>query len=395
MTNRTVKPMTGRRLRLGMVGGGQGSFFGPVHRTAARLDDQFDLVAGRFSTNADNNRATGTALYLASDRIYTDFTAMARAEAARPDGIDAVSIVTPNYLHYQAAKIFLEHGIHVICDKPMTTTEDDATSLVHLVEQSGLCFTLTHTYAGYAMVRAARHLVQSGAIGTIRLVQVEYPQGWLAHSVENGQSKQAAWRLDPSKAGPSACLGDIGTHAYHLVRFISGLEVTELSADLQSFGPGRVLEDNAHIMLRFKGGARGLLWSSQVALGHQNDLRIRIYGEQGSILWSHTAPEKLTVIGPDGASSIMEKGDQTLPSEIQSLYRLPSGHPEGYFEALGQLYKDTATVIRDNNAKRLCHDAPGIIPDVLDGLEGIRFIATALESARHDSRWTALPPRGV
>ncbi len=361
-----------------MIGGGQNSFFGPVHRAAARLDDQYELVAGCFSTSGENNRTTGRELYLDDDRIYDNFRVMADREAAREDGIDVVAIVTPNHLHFAAARAFLDNGIHVICDKPMTTTVEEAEQLQDLVRRSGLVFALAHTCAGYPMVREAREMIMAGKIGTIRMVQVEYPQGWLAVSGEEERSKQASWRLDPDKAGLSACVGDIGTHAYHLAGYISGLEVEEISADLQSFGENRVLDDNAHIMLRFKGGARGMLWSSQIAIGHLNDLGIRIYGEAGSIFWQQETPDNLVLCRPGDKCETISKGNSGAA-------RLPAGHPEGYFEALGQLYKDTALLVRNETADSQLVRA--LLPGVDDGLKGVRFIAAAVKSSQENACW--------
>lgn len=366
----------GARLRWGLVGGGEGAFFGPVHRMAAALDGRFALVAGAFSRSADNNRRTGAALGLDPARVYDDFTEMARSEASRPDGAQLVTIATPNHVHFAAAKAFLENGIHVFCEKPMTLTLAEAEMLEAIVTRSGRIFVLAHTYTGYAMVREARRLVAEGVLGVIRVVHVEYAQDWLAAGAERTGSKQAAWRVDPALSGAGGSLGDIGTHAYHLARFVTGLEVTALTADLSAFGEGRVLDDNAHVMMRFAGGARGALWCSQVAIGRKNALTIRIYGDQGALEWAQETPEHLHFTRLGSASSVLIRGD-SVPGG-----RLPAGHPEGFIEALAQLYRDTADQIEGK--------CGGLLPGVEDGVEGLRFIEAAVESSRRNGAWISL-----
>src|SRR5712692_2420787 len=279
-----------RRLRLGMVGGGPGAFIGAVHRIAARLDDRFELVAAALSSNPERSRAAARDLHIAAERAYGSFAEMAAAEAKRPDRIDAVSIVTPNHLHFAPAKAFLEAGVHVICDKPLTTTVEDAVSLAQIVRRSGLIFGLTHNYTGYPLVRQAREMIEAGELGLIRVVQVEYAQDWLTTALETTGQKQAAWRTDPAQSGPAGSLGDIGTHAYNLACFVTGLRCDQVAADVSIFVPGRRLDDNVQVLLRFEGGARGMLWASQVATGNENKLRLRVYGEKAGHKWEQDNP---------------------------------------------------------------------------------------------------------
>jgi predicted dehydrogenase len=384
MTN----PEMFRRLRLGMVGGGRGAFIGAVHRIAARIDDRFELVAGAFSSEVERAKASATELHVNPERAYGSYEEMAVAESKRDDGIDVVAIVTPNHLHYQVAKSFLDAGIHVICDKPMTTTLEDAEDLAALVEKTGLFFGLTHNYTGYPLVRHARAMVESGELGTLRVVQAEYPQDWLSIKQEDtGENKQAEWRTDPARSGPAGCVGDIGTHAYNLVRFITGLEVDEIAADLHIFVDNRKLDDNAHMMLRFKGGAKGMLWSSQVSPGNENALRIRVYGEKGGLEWSQENPNIL-IHSPFGKPSrTLTRGGPDLGKEAAVATRIPAGHPEGYLEGFAQLYNDFADQItahlKGTKANPLALQAPGI----KEGVDGVRFIERAVESSRNGGGW--------
>jgi predicted dehydrogenase len=384
MTN----PEMFRRLRLGMVGGGRGAFIGAVHRIAARIDDRFELVAGAFSSEVERAKASATELHVNPERAYGSYEEMALAESKRDDGIDVVAIVTPNHLHYQVAKSFLDAGIHVICDKPMTTTLEDAEDLAALVEKTGLFFGLTHNYTGYPLVRHARAMVESGELGTLRVVQAEYPQDWLSINQEDtGENKQAEWRTDPARSGPAGCVGDIGTHAYNLARFITGLEVDEIAADLHIFVDNRKLDDNAHMMLRFKGGAKGMLWSSQVSPGNENALRIRVYGEKGGLEWSQENPNIL-IHSPFGKPSrTLTRGGPDLGEEAAVATRIPAGHPEGYLEGFAQLYNDFADQItahlKGTKANPLALQAPGI----KEGVDGVRFIERAVESSRNGGGW--------
>lgn len=377
-----------RRLRLGMVGGGQGAFIGAVHRIAARIDDRYELVAGAFSSDPDRASASAAELHVAPERAYGSYAEMASAEAAREDGIDVVSIVTPNHVHFPVAKAFLEAGIHVICDKPMTTTLEDARALADLVEKTGLFFGLTHNYTGYPLVRQARAMVNKGDLGAIRVVQVEYPQDWLSVKEEGtGENKQAEWRTDPSRSGPAGCVGDIGTHAYNLARFITGLEVEEIAADLHTFIDGRRLDDNAHMMMRFKGGAKGMLWSSQVSPGNENALRIRIYGEKAGLEWAQENPNILFHTPFGEPPRTLTRGGHGLGDEAAAATRIPPGHPEGYLEGFAQLYNDFADQISarvyGNKPNPLSLQAPGIH----EGVDGVRFIEKAVESSRNGGGW--------
>ena len=379
-----------RRLRLGMAGGGRGAFIGAVHRIAARLDDRYELVAGALSSDPERARASGADLFLAPDRCYASFAEMARAEAAREDRIDAVAIVTPNHMHHPAAKAFLEAGIHVICDKPMTTTLEDAEDLASTVERTGLVFALTHNYTGYPMVRQARAMVEAGELGRIRVVQIEYPQDWLTTRLEESGQKQAAWRTDPAQSGIAGCVGDIGTHAFQLAEFVTGLRCTGLAADLTTFVDGRRLDDNAHMMLRYNNGAKGMLWASQVAPGHENGLRLRVYGDKGGLEWFQEQPNHLR-FSPFGEPprTITRGGPGANPAAGHAT-RIPSGHPEGYLEGFAQLYRDTADLI----GARLGWGEPDpqarLVPTVQDGVRGVRFIHAAVESSRQGAAWVTL-----
>jgi predicted dehydrogenase len=379
-----------RRLRLGMVGGGPGAFIGSIHRIAARLDDRFELVAGALSSDPERSRAAALDLHIAPDRAYRSFEEMASAEAARTDRIDAVAIVTPNHLHHAPAKAFLAAGIHVICDKPLTTTVEDALDLAETVRRTGLIFGLTHNYTGYPMVRQARQMVADGELGPLRVVQVEYAQDWLSTPLERTGHKQAAWRTDPAQSGPAGSLGDIGTHAYNLACFVTSLHCQQVAAEVSTFVPGRRLDDNVQILLRFNGGARGSLWASQVAPGNQNNLSLRVYGEKSGISWRQEDPNSLwfTPLGKPPIQ-INRAGPAVLPVAVHAS-RLPAGHPEGYLEAFAQLYTDLAEQISAHIAGRSAAPSSLLVPNVEDGVAGIRFISAVLESSRRNSAWTPL-----
>ena len=387
----TSAPASARRIRLGMVGGGQGAFIGGVHRMAARLDDCYELVAGALSSQPERSAASAAETHIAPERSYADFRAMAKAEAARQDGIDVVAIVTPNHLHGPIASAFLDAGIDVICDKPVTTTLAEALALVEKVKRTGRLFALTHNYSGYPMVRQAREMVAAGELGEIRLVQAEYAQDWLTTDLAATGQKQAVWRSDPAQSGAGGALGDIGTHAEQLGRFISGLELSAVSADIQSFVAGRKLDDNAHVMLRYTNGARGLLWASQVAPGNENALRVRVYGTQAGLdfrqehpnqLWLTPLgqPPKLITRGGNGAGGSAAAGHAT---------RIPAGHPEGYLEGFAQLYRDVAEQIHARWEKRAPNPLACSVPTVLDGALGMKFIEAVIESSRADGRWVS------
>jgi len=377
-----------RRLRLGMVGGGQGAFIGAVHRIAARLDDRYTLVAGAFSSDAARARASAAELHVAPERSYATWQEMAAREAARTDGAEVVAIVTPNHLHAGPAIAFLEAGIHVICDKPLCHSMEAAEEIARAVGAGTARFALTHNYTGYPMVRQARAMVADGAIGAIRVVQVEYAQDWLTEALEQTGQKQAAWRTDPARSGPVGSVGDIGTHAFNIAEFVTGLRVESLAAELSAFVPGRRLDDNAHMLLRFAGGARGMLWCSQVAPGNGNALRLRVYGEAGGLEWAQEQPERL-VHTPFGepARAILRGGGGAGPAAAQAS-RLPVGHPEGYLEGFAQIYRDFADQIlagAEGGAP-----AAGLVPGIEEGLRGMRFIAAALASSRHGAGWRTL-----
>lgn len=375
------------RIRLGMVGGGQGAFIGAVHRIAARLDDQFELVAGALSSNPERAKASAAELGLAPDRSYGSFEEMARAEAARPDGIEAVAIVTPNHMHAPAARAFLEAGIHVICDKPMTTTVKEAEELAALVEKTGKVFVLTHNYTGYPMVRQAREMVAKGELGELRLVQAEYPQDWLTEPAERSGSKQAEWRTDPARSGAGGAIGDIGTHAYNLAGFVTGLKAERLLAQLTSFVEGRPLDDDVQILLRYKGGARGMLWASQVAVGHENGLKLRAYGTKGGLEWVQADPNYLWFTRYGEPKQLLTRGGAGAGPAAARVTRVPGGHPEGYLEGFATIYAEAARAIRAARAGGK-PDAEVIYPTVQDGVDGMKFIAAAVASSKAGNVWT-------
>ena len=374
----------GRRVRLGMVGGGNDAFIGGVHRIAARIDDRFELVAGALSSTPEKSRESGEALGL--PRIYDDFKQMAQREARRKDGIEAVSIVTPNHVHFQAAREFLKRGIHVICDKPLTSTLADAKKMVKVAEDSDALFILTHNYTGYPMVRQAREMIASGQLGPIRVVQVEYPQDWL--TIEQ-DFKQANWRTDPARSGAGGCTGDIGTHAFNLACFVTGLEVESLAADIQAFVPGRQVDDNANVLLRFDGGARGMLWSSQVAVGNENAVRIRVYGEKGGLEWAQEDPNYLWHTPFGEPKQLITRNGAGAGDAAGRVSRIPPGHPEGYLEGFANIYTEAAEAII---AARDGSPAPdGVIyPTVHDGLKGVQFVSACVKSSARNAAWVKL-----
>lgn len=378
-----------RRLRLGMVGGGRDAFIGGVHRIAARMDNEFEFVAGALSSTPDKARQSGHDLGLPEDRIYDDYTAMAKREARLKDGIDAVAIVTPNHMHYVVAREFLKRGIHVICDKPLTATLPEARKLAQLAERSEALFVLTHNYTGYPMIRQAREMIANGDLGDLRVVQAEYPQGWLSEPVEETGMKQAAWRTDPERSGAGGCIGDIGTHAYNLACFVSGLEADSLCADLATFVPGRRLDDNAHIMLRFKGGAKGMIWSSQVAIGCENGLKLRIYGDKGGLEWSQEDPNYLWVMEKDQPKQMITRGGAGATEVANRLTRTPFGHPEGYLEGFANIYQEAARLIRAA-ASGTAADSKVHVPGIADGVKGVEFIDACVRSNARDARWIKL-----
>lgn len=381
-----------RRLRLGMIGGGPGAFIGAVHRIAARLDDRYELVAAALSSDAERSLSGAEQLHI--PRAYRSFAEMALAESKRTDGIEVVSIVTPNHLHYSIAKTFLEAGIHVICDKPLTTTLADALDLEKTVQKTGLVFGLTHNYTGYPMIRQARAMTLAGELGRIRVVQVEYPQDWLSTPLEKTGQKQAEWRTDPARSGPGGCLGDIATHAFNVVCFVTGLSCEEVAAELTTFVPGRLLDDNVEVMLRLSQGAKGALWASQVAPGNENNLRLRVYGEKAGLEWHPADPNELwfTPLG-EPRRTIRRGGAGAGPSASHAT-RIPAGHPEGYLEGFAQLYNDLSEQIIAKQEGRQPKPESLIVPGVSDGVDGVRFMTAVLESVRHNSAWTRISASG-
>ncbi len=377
-------------IRLGMVGGGNDAFIGGVHRIAARIDGQFQLVAGALSSTPEKARASGRALGLDPERSYDDFATMAERESARPDGIEAVSIVTPNHVHFAAACEFLKRGIHVICDKPLTSTLEDAHKLADVAASSDALFILTHNYTGFPMIRQAREMIAAGELGALRVVQAEYAQDWLTEAQEDQGNQQAQWRTDPARSGAGGCIGDIGTHAFNLLSFVTGLQVDTLSADLQSFVAGRRLDDNAHVMLRFLGGARGMLWSSQVAPGNENGLRLRIYGAKGGLEWAQEDPNYLwyTPFG-EPKRLITRNGAGSGPSAAR-VSRIPAGHPEGYLEGFATIYAEAARAIQARRSGQAVPDDV-IFPTIADGVQGVAFIEACVHSSRENSAWISLP----
>jgi predicted dehydrogenase len=379
---------TDRPIRLGMVGGGAGAFIGAVHRIAARLDGEFELTAGALSATPEKALASGRALGLAEDRIYPDFEAMARREARLREGIEAVAIVTPNHMHAPAARAFLKRGIHVICDKPLTATLPEAKRLAREAARSKALFVLTHNYTGYPMIRQARAMIASGELGEIRLVQVEYAQDWLAEAPAP-DNKQAEWRTDPARSGVGGSTGDIGTHAFNLLRFVTGLKVEALAADLQSFVPGRPVDDNAHVLLRLKGGARGMLWCSQVASGCENGLRLRVFGTRAGVDWSQEEPNRLWVTPLGKPRHLLTRGGAGTGPEAARVTRVPPGHPEGYLEGFANIYAEAARAIRA--VQRGEPPPEGVVyPTVEDGLEGVAFVDACVRSSKRDAAWVRL-----
>jgi predicted dehydrogenase len=371
-----------------MVGGGQGAFIGAVHSFAARLDDDYELVAAALSSDAGRALDSGRALRLEPQRTYADFRDMAQREAARPDGIDVVSIVVPNHLHFAVASAFLEAGIHVLCDKPLATRLEDGLKLQQLATRHGCLFGLTHNYSGYPLVRAARDLVAAGELGEIRIVQVEYAQDWLAQPIEDNGDRQAAWRTDPALAGPAGCLGDIGSHAAHLAEFVTGMVPREISADLSSLVPGRRVADHVQMQLRYANGARGMLWASQVASGEENGLRLRVYGARASLRWQQETPNELWLGGQGEPARRWTRGMPGLPAAAAAASRLPPGHPEGFIEAFAQLYRDFADDVRAHQARPSLERK---VPGLEAGIRSLQLIEAALASNEANARWVALP----
>lgn len=377
----------GGNLTYGMVGGGQGAFIGGVHRAAIAMDGTARLVAGCFSSTYENTLQTGLSLGLAGERLYRSYEAMIRGEARRPDRIDFLVIVTPNHLHYPIARLALENGIHVVCDKPLTGTSAEATELAALAARRKLLFAVTYTYTGYPMVRHMRELIASGDLGAIRFVAAEYAQDWLATPLERTGQKQAAWRTDPKRAGLSNCVGDIGTHVENMVAHVTGLEIRSLLARLDRFGEGRALDDNASILVEYKGGAKGLYWASQVAVGQDNGLRIRIHGTNGSVSWAQEDPNYCEVAYVGKPTVRLSRGRDPLYPAAQKLSRIPAGHPEGYFEAFANIYAAFGAALRKKKTGEALTPEDLDFPGARDGARAVRFVERCVESSKKGAVW--------
>ena len=376
-------------IRLGMVGGGQESFIGEVHRIAARLDNNFLFCAGALSSEPERSQISGSELGLEKDRSYKNYEAMIKGESSRDDRIEAVSIVTPNDLHFPIAKRFLQEDFHVICDKPMTVTTNEADELIKLADQHNLIFAVTYNYSGHPMIRRAQAMIENGEIGAIRVVQCEYVQDWLAESIEKEGHKQALWRTDPLQSGLGGCIGDIGTHAFHLACFVSGLEPESLCADISIFGAGRKLDDNANVLLRFKGNARGIIWASQVAIGNENNLKLRIFGKQGGLSWRQEEPNELIFSPLNQPSQKITQNSSRVNNEASSITRVPAGHPEGYLEGFATIYSEIAHAIIATRHGEAA-DQNVSFPTAEDGRAGVNFIEAVVRSSNEGSVWVNL-----
>jgi len=378
---------------MGMVGGSTDAFIGAVHRRVAALDGYIELVCGAFSSNPQKSKATGKSLFLPPDRAYDSYEEMIRREKELPPDrrMDFVAIVTPNHLHFEPAKMALENGFHVILDKPMTLSLAEAKQLKKIVDRSGLVFALTHTYTGYPMVKEARRLIAKGLLGTVRKVYVEYTQGWLSQPIERTGQKQAAWRSDPKFSGLGGAIADIGTHAANLAEYITGLHITELCAHLQAVVPGRVLDDDATMLLRFEGGATGMLVATQVAAGEENNLFIRVYGDKGGLEWRQEEPNTLIIKWPDKPRQLMRTGLPYVGPEAAAATRVPSGHPEGYLEAFANIYVSFAKAVNDFLSGKKPDPQRYGFPDVNDGVRGMAFIEAAVKSSAQKQKWTRIP----
>ena len=375
------------KVRYGMVGGGQGAFIGDVHRKAIGFDGKTEIVAGSFSRSYENTLETGATLGIAEDRLYKTYQEMAEAEGKREDKIDFVSIVTPNHMHFPIAKAFLENGINVVCDKPLTLELEDAEALARLAKDKDLLFCVTYTYTGYPMVKHAKEMIRKGDIGDVRFVQAEYAQDWLADPVEHDGNKQAAWRTDPAQTGKSNCVGDIGSHTENLVSYLTGLKITSVCARLDSFVEGRVLDDNATIMVTYDSGAKGVYWTSQIAVGHDNDLRVRIFGTKGSIEWVQENPNYLKVAYIGKGTETLSRGRDELYPHAAGYSRIPGGHPEGYFEAFANIYSTFVNAILKKKAGEELTEAELDFPGVQAGIEGVKFIGKCVESSQQGATW--------
>lgn len=379
-----------RRLRLGMIGGGRGAFIGAVHRMAARLDDRFELVAGALSSTPERARASGADLLLDPERSYASLDDLLAIESQRADRADVIAVVTPNHLHHAVSKRCLEAGFHVICDKPLTNTISEAADLLELTERTRRVLAVTYNYSGYPLVRQAREMIASGELGELRVVQVEYAQGWLSTDIEAQGDKQASWRTNPEQAGIAGAVGDIGSHAFHLAEFVTGLRVSHLAADLSAHVPGRQLDDDANMMMRFDGGARGSLWTSQVAVGLENNLRLRVFGAKAALEWSQESPNQLRFARCGQPPMLLTRGGPHTSASAAHATRVPSGHPEGYIEAFAQIYRDIADLVAASEGRAELTPSARLVPTAKDGLRGVQFIHAAVESSRRNAAWVEM-----
>ena len=378
-----------RKIKMGMVGGGRGAFIGGVHRMAAFLDGDIELVCGAFSSDPERSRLSGEDFYLSPDRVYGSYAEMIEKEKELPEGerMDFVSIVTPNHVHFGPAKMALENGFHVVCDKPLSYDMNEAYELERIVKQSGQLFALTHNYTGYPMVKQARHMIKNGDLGKIRKVVVEYPQGWLMDFIEATDQKQAAWRTDPKRSGIAGAMGDIGTHAENLAEYITGLKITELCADISTLVDGRLLDDDGNVLLRFDNGARGILHASQISAGEENSLNIRVYGSKAGLEWHQMEPNTLEVKYQDGPKKIYRTGVGDLCASAQAHTRIPAGHPEGYLEAFANIYRNFAKCVQARIEGIEVDPVYNDFPTVEDGVRGMNFIYKVIESGKSDQKW--------
>lgn len=383
--------MVKRKIRMGMVGGGKDAFIGAVHRMAATLDGEIELVCGAFSSDPEKSKRSGEALYLNKERVYGTFAEMIEKEKALPEGerMDFLTIVTPNFMHYEPAKLALENGFHIVCDKPLAFSMEEAKDLAKRVKDTGLIFCLTHNYTGYPMVKEARMLIKNGKLGKIRKVVAAYPQGWLSTQLETTHDKQAAWRTNPAKAGASGCMGDIGTHAENLAEYVTGLEIEAICADLTTFVPGRKLEDDGNVLVKFKGGAKGIIYASQISIGEENNLSINVYGEKGGIEWRQEEPNTLWVKYHDKPKEVWRVGGDKnyLSAEAMKATRIPGGHPEGFIEAFANLYREMARAIRDRLENKPYEEDNYDFPTIEDGVRGMAFIENVIASNNSDKKW--------
>ena len=378
-----------KKIKMGMIGGGSGSFIGAIHRIAAFLDGEIKLVSGCFSSNFSNSIATGKSLFMHEGRIYENYREMIEEEAKMPDGerIDFISIVTPNHLHFEPAMLALEKGFHVILDKPMNFSLEEALLLEKKAKESGLLFAVTHTYTGYPMVKEAKERIRKGELGNLRRIYVEYPQGWLAQDIADN-NKQAAWRVDPKRSGKAGCMGDIGTHCFNLVEYITGLKATEVCAELNTFVPGRLLDDDGAVLIRYEGGAKCVLMASQIAIGEENNLKIRIYGDKGSLEWNQHDPNTMLLKWPDKPTQMLRVGQHYLSALARFNTRTPAGHPEGYIEAFANIYRNFALALHSIKRGKKPRAEYLDFPTVEDGVRGMKFIETVVASSQSEEKWT-------